>query len=78
MQFGKLLKFPFIGIFWQFIKNGRIIAILQIAISKNSQIIAILQITKIPLYKECLQFIKTAKLLQFCKLQFIKTAKLLQ
>jgi hypothetical protein len=47
-----------------------------------------LHIFKIPLYTEFLQFMKTAKLLQFCKLlklpsigvflQFIKTAKLLQ
>jgi hypothetical protein len=50
--------------FLQFIKNGGIIAILPIAIYKSSQIIAILQIIKIPLYRECLQFIKTAKLLQ--------------
>jgi hypothetical protein len=39
---------------------------------KNGQIIAILQIIKMSLYREFLQFIKTAKLLQFCKLQFIK------
>jgi hypothetical protein len=45
-------------------KNGQINAILQIAIYKNRQIIAILQIIKIPLYKEFLQFIKTATILQ--------------
>jgi hypothetical protein len=43
-------------------KNGQIIAILQIAIYKNGQIIAILQIKKIPLYREFLQLMKTAKL----------------
>jgi hypothetical protein len=59
-------------------KSGHIIAILQIVIYKYGQIIAILQIIKIPLYMEFLQFIKAAKLLQFCKLQFIKTVKLLQ
>jgi hypothetical protein len=34
------------------------------AIYKNGHIIAILQIIKVPLYRKCLQFIKTAKLLQ--------------
>jgi hypothetical protein len=38
MQFGKLLQFPSIRIFWQFIKTAKIIAILQIAIYKNGQI----------------------------------------
>jgi hypothetical protein len=45
---------------------------------KNSHIIAILPKKLIPLYREFLQFIKTAKLWQFSKLEFIKTAKLLQ
>jgi hypothetical protein len=51
---------------------------LQIAIYKNGQIIAIMQIIKIPLYKHFLQFMKAAKLLQFCQLQYFLTAKLLQ
>jgi hypothetical protein len=51
---------------------------MQIAIYKNEHIIAILQIIKIPSIGFFLQFIKTTKLWQFCKLQFIKTAKLLQ
>jgi hypothetical protein len=37
---------------------------IPIAIYKNGQIIAILQIMKIPLYRDVLQFIKTATLLQ--------------
>jgi hypothetical protein len=65
---------------------------LQIAIYKNGQIVALLQIIQIPLYRDCLQFIKTAKIIAIlqiaiyknghiiaiCKLQFIKTAKLMQ
>jgi hypothetical protein len=59
-------------------KSGQITTIVQIAIYKNGQIIAIFQIIKIPLYRDVLQLIKTAELLQFRKLQLIKTAKLLQ
>jgi hypothetical protein len=46
------------------LKNGQINTILHLAIYENGQIIAILQIIKIPLYRKCLQFIKTATLLQ--------------
>jgi hypothetical protein len=63
-----LIKLPSTGNFVIY-KNGQIIAILQILIYTYGQIIAILQIIKIPLYREFLQLIKTAKLLQFCKLQ---------
>jgi hypothetical protein len=69
----QIIKIPLYIEFWEFIKKFQIIAILLIAIDKKDKIIAI---------------IKTAKLLQFCKLlefpsignfcKFIKTAKLLQ
>jgi hypothetical protein len=45
---------------------------------KTAKLMQFLQIIQIPLYRDFLQFIKTAKLLPFFKLQFIKTAKLLQ
>jgi hypothetical protein len=49
----------------QFIKNGQIIAILQIATHKKAKLLQ-------------LQFIKTAKLLQVCELQFKKNRPKLQ
>jgi hypothetical protein len=51
LQFCKLLQIPSIGIL-EIYKNGKIIAILQIALYKNGQIIAILQIIKNPLYSD--------------------------
>jgi hypothetical protein len=44
---------------------------LQIAIYKNGQINAIWQIIKIPLYRDFLQFIKTAKIIAILQIKKI-------
>jgi hypothetical protein len=50
---------------------------LQIAIYKNGQINAIWQIIKIPLYRDFLQFIKTAKIIAILQIGIYKNGQII-
>jgi hypothetical protein len=58
-------------------KNGEIIAILQIAICKNGQNNAIWQIMKIPLYREFLQIYKNGKIIAILQIVIYKNGQII-
>jgi hypothetical protein len=61
----------------QFIKTAKLMQFSKFQLKKPSQIKAILQIIKIPLYRDFLQFIKTAKIIAILQIANYKNGQII-